>query len=407
MNTREHKGKEIAARIKIVQHGKTWIVPSQRGSGKYTVDFEGNVPHCTCPDYEERGLKCKHIYAVEYTLKDEPEREQEPIPITHTKRPTYTQDWPAYNAAQTHEKAHFQSLLFALCQGVKEPVQTFGRPRLSLADMIFSAAFKIYSTVSTRRFMCDLQEAYTKGYLARLPHYNSLCNYLEDDALTPILHDLIKESSLCLKSVESDFAVDSSGFSTANFVRWYNARYGKEQDNHDWMKVHLMCGVKTNIVTSVEITGRYSNGSPHLPPLVQATAKNFTIREVNADKAYSSRANLELVKSVGWTPYIPFKANSLPNDESELWQKLWFYFQMNREDFLTHYHHRSNVESTMSMIKAKFGEHIRSKSDTAIVNELLCKVLCHNICVVIQSMYELQIEPTFWAESPLAHKVNG
>ena len=25
----------------------------------------------------------------------------------------------------------------------------------------------------------------------------------------------------------------------------------------------------------------------------------------------------------------------------------------------------------------------------AIVNELLCKVLYHNICVVIQSMYEL------------------
>ena len=27
------------------------------------------------------------------------------------------------------------------------------------------------------------------------------------------------------------------------------------------------------------------------------------------------------------------------------------------------------------------------------------KVLCHNICVVIASMYELGIEPTFWTES--------
>lgn len=58
----------------------------------------------------------------------------------------------------------------------------------------------------------------------------------------------------------------------------------------------------------------------------------------------------------------------------------------------------------MSMIKAKFGEHIKSKTDTAIVNELLCKILCHNICVVIQSMYELNVEPTFWAESALAQK---
>ncbi len=74
------------------------------------------------------------------------------------------------------------------------------------------------------------------------------------------------------------------------------------------------------------------------------------------------------------------------------------------EDFLTHYHKRSNVESTMWMIKSKFDEHIRNKTDEGIVNELYCKVLCHNICVVIQSMYELGIEPSFWTESPLAKK---
>jgi len=53
------------------------------------------------------------------------------------------------------------------------------------------------------------------------------------------------------------------------------------------------------------------------------------------------------------------------------------------------------VESTFSMIQAKFGASLRSKSDTAQVNELLCKVLCHNICVLIQSMYELGIEADF------------
>ena len=52
-----------------------------------------------------------------------------------------------------------------------------------------------------------------------------------------------------------------------------------------------------------------------------------------------------------------------------------------------------NVESTFSMIKAKFGDSLRSKTDTAMVNEALCKVLCHNICCLIQSPYELGIEP--------------
>ena len=52
----------------------------------------------------------------------------------------------------------------------------------------------------------------------------------------------------------------------------------------------------------------------------------------------------------------------------------------------------------MWMIKSKFSKRIRSKTDTAIINELLCKVLCHNICVVIQSMYELGIEQAFCAK---------
>jgi hypothetical protein len=51
------------------------------------------------------------------------------------------------------------------------------------------------------------------------------------------------------------------------------------------------------------------------------------------------------------------------------------------------------------MIKAKFGERLRSKSETAQINEALCKVLCHNLCVVIQSMYELGIEPEFTSEA--------
>jgi hypothetical protein len=48
------------------------------------------------------------------------------------------------------------------------------------------------------------------------------------------------------------------------------------------------------------------------------------------------------------------------------------------------------------MIKTKFGGSVRSKSPIAQVNEVLCKILCHNICVLIQSIYELGIEADFW-----------
>jgi len=81
---------------------------------------------------------------------------------------------------------------------------------LPLADISSPARFKIYSTVSGRRFMCDLKDAHCKGYLTRAPHYNSISRYLENPTLTPFLKQLIEISSLPLQTVESDFAVDSS-----------------------------------------------------------------------------------------------------------------------------------------------------------------------------------------------------
>jgi hypothetical protein len=48
------------------------------------------------------------------------------------------------------------------------------------------------------------------------------------------------------------------------------------------------------------------------------------------------------------------------------------------------------------MMKAKFGDSIRSKTDVAMKNETLAKILCHNIVCLIHEMYELGIEPTFW-----------
>jgi len=203
-----------------------------------------------------------------------------------------------------------------------------------------------------------------------------------------------------LKSIETDFAVDSSGFGTSRFDRWFSFKYGKEVDSRVWVKCHLMNGVKTHIVTGVKITQAYSHDSKEFGELVEKTAQNFTINEVSADKAYSSRENIEAVANCGGTAFIPFKSNATGKQRgSNLWGKMYHYFMFNREEFLQQYHKRSNVETVFHMIKSKFGDSVRSKNHTAQVNEVLLKVLCHNICVVIQEMHELGIKPDFCTES--------
>jgi transposase len=75
------------------------------------------------------------------------------------------------------------------------------------------------------------------------------------------------------------------------------------------------------------------------------------------------------------------------------------HFLMRQEDFLAHYHKRSNVEATFSAIKRKFGGAVRSKRFTAQTNEVLCKILCHNLSMLVHAMHELGIEPSFATSS--------
>jgi transposase len=404
MDMRELKGLEIAARCRLDYQDGAWLVPSQSGKGTYRVTAKGGAESCTCEDFALTGKPCKHVVAVR--IVRERDHGGAAVPLDTDKipaRPTYPQDWPAYRLAQTTEKHRFQELLFDLCQGITEPPRERkpGPKPHTLKDSIFTAAFKVYSTFSARRFACDLKDAHGKGYLSKVIPGAKANAFLENPALTPLLKELIAHSSLPLRAVETSFAPDSSGFSTSKFVRWYDHKYGCERWEHAWVKVHLICGTKTNIVTAVVIGDKNAADCPQLPELVKATAgRGFAVKEVPADKAYLSNDNLELVAALGGTAYVPFKSNSLPGEPGSAWAKLFHFFALHRDEFLPRYHKRSNVESTFSAIKRKFGDALRSRDETAMANEVLCKVLCHNLCVVIQEQCELGIEAVFWQNEP-------
>ena len=397
IEARKSRGLEIAQTNHITKDGKGWLVPSQSSGTSYLVQLSGNgdEPTCDCPDHQYRKMKCKHIFAVEIIITKEID-ERGTITETKTTKVSYSQDWTAYNLAQTQQKELFMHLLRDICTAIPQPEYTFGRPTLSLSDMVFASALKVFTTFSLRRFITDAEFAKERGYISKAPCYSTIGVYMEKPELTSIIKELITISSLPLATIENDFTIDSSGFGTSRFVKWFDHKYGKEKDYRTWIKAHLVCGVKTNVVTAVELTTTNEADTKFLPELVVQTAKNFKITELSGDKAYSSRVNLELINGIGAIPYIPFRKNATGRAKnSPMWKKMYHYFEYKHEEFLEHYHKRSNAETTFHMIKSKFGDSVRSKTEVAQVNEVLLKVLCHNICVVIHEMFELGIEPMF------------
>jgi transposase len=109
-------------------------------------------------------------------------------------------------------------------------------------------------------------------------------------------------------------------------------------------------------------------------------------------------SNLQAIADNGASAFIQFKVNSTPVHPG-VWDNAYPYFNLHREEFLAPYHQRSNVESTFSMVKRKFGDSVRAKNALTMCNEALAKFLAYNLCCLIQAMQEFGIDPAFkrWA----------
>lgn len=388
------------AKIKHVA-GSRWLVPSQTNpSGGYVVDAEQGS--CSCPDHEDRGVRCKHLWAVAYF------RHEVTLPdgstVVTEQRITYRQpDWSAYHRAQCDEKHRVQLLLRGLCDGIAQPEQTNGRPRLPLADAVYGMTMKVYTGMSGRRATTDIRECEGKGLMAKAPSYNSVFRYMERADLTPLLKTLVHEAAAPLRAIETAFATDSTGFATNTYARWFDEKFGGEKKCQRWIKLHAQVGTATHVIASVEATESNVGDAVMLEPLLKSSVeRGFTVKELSADRAYLSNEILTAIEAAHAVPYIPFKSNSRATGRSDAWRRLWHMFEAQNDQFLAHYHKRSNVESAFSAIKRKFGASVRAKTPSAQINETLLKCLAYNLSCLVHAIHELRIAPSFWSRMEAA-----
>lgn len=388
---KEQKAKIILSREHAIRKvdNNIYLVQSQTGIGWYKIQWNGKEWACNCPDFVKNGYMdpCKHLLALKIRYESGFYETEEKIPEIQSKK--YTQNWKLYNMAQMQEFELFDQFLYQLVSTIEEPEQHMGRPKLKLRDQIFCCVLKIYSQLSLRRSQCLYHQALQRQQISYEPRYTAISSALLKPELTQILCDLVHLSAKPLASIETDFAIDSSGFRCSSFGRYCEEKH-KVKRSRNWLKVHICTGVNTNIVADVVITDEHAGDSPQFKKLLQNTSEYFDIGEVSADKAYSSRKNIEIVGQHGGAPYIPFKKNVTGAAKgSPLWKRAYHYMQLHKEEFMEHYHKRSNAETTFSAIKKKFGETIKSRKRVAQENEMLCKIIAYNITVLIREMIEL------------------
>jgi len=375
----------------------TWAVPSQSANAVYLVNESAAT--CTCPDFESRHQRCKHQWAIELrkTVETAPDGTTTVTESVKFTRKTFSQDWPKYNQAQVAERETVMALLRGLCADVETPAHTGRGPKpIPMGDVVFGLVSKVYSTVSGRRAASTIKACETSGHIGRAPAYNTLFRYFADPVMTEILTHMIEKSAAPLATVEGAFSVDSTGFSTSVYHCWWSHKHQKEIKSSKWLKAHCCAGNLTGIVASVSVTEGKTHDATELAGLVDSASERFTMAEVSADRAYLSGVNLDAIEATGATPLIPFKSNSTASG-NPAWRRMHAHFTLKEDEFLAAYRQRSNVESTFSAIKRRFGGALRSKTFTAQKNEVLAKILCHNLAVLCHAMHELGIASPFAA----------
>jgi transposase len=227
-----------------------------------------------------------------------------------------------------------------------------------------------------------------------IPCFKTLCNYRAEPIIGKILDELITESSKPLAKIEHDFATDATGIRTNLFSSWYSIRCQKEIKKRDHLTIHITTGVKSNIITALNVETKSGKDNKIFREHVDKTAENFRINEMSGDGRYWCKKNCRKVAEIGAKPYFKVWKNWAGKSRGCMpWKIMNLESKNNPEEYGKHYHKRSNVESTNHSKKVIHGNKVYSRLKSSRINEETLRWINHNINVLNRANYEWGINP--------------
>lgn len=306
------------------------------------------------------------------------------------KRKRWPRDESLYNTIQENEFLNFFDFVRHLTNYVCK-----GRKMKSIIQCLL--IWRKFPNLSVRRARGFLLLLKRFGIITfDIPCFKTLSNYNENNFLQIVLDKLIEKSSKPLSVIEHDFATDATGIRTNLFSSWFSLRCKKEIKKRDHLTIHITTGVKSNIITALNVETKSGNDNKIFREHVDKTSENFKVNEWSGDGRYWCKENCKKINEVGAKPYFKVWKNWSGKSRGCMpWKKMNLEFQDNSEEYGKHYHKRSNVESTNHSKKVIHGNKVYSRLKSARINEETLRWINHNINVLNRAKYEWKINPNF------------
>jgi len=317
------------------------------------------------------------------------------------KKERYPRDEALYNLIrENHFFIYFNyvSLAVHAVAGNKSLWKGKGRPPKNLSEMLICLLiWRKFPSLDARDAKSFLEFLnFHKIIKVNIPCFKTLCNYNKNPCVKNYLNKLVETTSKPLRTIETDFATDMTGTRTKTFTSWFSIRTGETIEKRDHISTHITTGVKSNIVTAVDINVKSGKDNQIMRKHADLTAKNFKINEWTGDSKYWCKENCKKIKALGGTGWFwPHSNFSGRYAKCGIFNKMSKALLKKEESALKSYHKRSNAESTNHSKKAKLGDFVRSKTDTGKEQEEHLKWINHNLSILGRALYEWNIKPDF------------
>ena len=271
-----------------------------------------------------------------------------------------------------------------------------GRKPIPFKERIFYLVDQVNTGKADLEYEGMMGEIVRQGYTSAPCRCTSLSKYANDSALPIFFDRLIEHSARAMNRYEHIFAIDATGFNCTTKNDYYAQKHHRKKES-DWCDTHVICGVNSNIITAATVHHKYTSDElDEVIPLLERTQRIFAIDYLLGDGGYMSEEKMEQIYSERLVRMVfPIKDNTLAYSPSRgvAWNEN---VRLNLSEIWDDiYHPRSNVETVFSSIKNRIGETVYSHGEFARINEVYCKLVVHNLYILIVYYFVANICPSF------------